>query len=587
MEELKREFLEYRKTYSLAKMINVVFKRNHKEYVERCERFVNDAYWVNNIKELFKIFEFDVKLPKCIVCGKTISFHSYEVAYNHNLLGKQRKPLLTCSRECRYSDKMVKLWKDKVSKTNFERYGVAETLSLKEIRDKSKETIKKKYGVENVSQSEIIKKKKEATFIEHYGVNNVFATEEGKEKIKQTLLNKYGVENIAHCQEIREKTKRTCYKKYGGACYLTGDEYISKILKKQYAIIVSLLKQYNTECLFSENEYRGHDELINDKRTRINYKFRCSDCGHEFESHFVSGNIPMCPICNDIGGGTSNLEIEISNFINEIASVVKTNDRTILDGMELDVLDENKKIAVEVNGLYWHSEEMGKDKKYHLNKTQKCLEKGIKLIHIFEDEWKEKKQIVKARLRHIFGVVKSKIYARKCEVRTIDSNLAQKFLKKYHLQGQCKSSINLGLFYKNRLVSVMTFSKSRYNKKIDWELLRYASIFSFNVIGGASKLLKHFEKHNSGSIISYADKRWGDGNLYRELGFKEMNDSSPSYFYIKGTKRYNRIMFQKHKLKNLLDNFDETLSEYENMSNHGFMRVWDCGNKVFIKNSID
>ena len=133
----------------------------------------------------------------------------------------------------------------------------------------------------------------------------------------------------------------------------------------------------------------------------------------------------------------------------------------------------------------------------------------------------------------------------------------------------------------------MAFSKSRFNKNYDWELLRFASIFSFNVIGGAGKLLKYFENNYDGSLISYSDKRWSKGNLYKQLGFEELKDSSPSYFYTKGTKRFNRVMYQKHKLKKLLENYDEKLSEYENMSNNGFMRIWDCGNKVFIKNSID
>ena len=584
MEELKKEFLEYRKEFGLTKMMRIVFQRSHEDFIQRCKDFVDSAEWVDDINELFKMFEYDVVLPKCIICGKTISFHSYDVAHNHNLKKPSIKPLLTCSKECRYSDEMVKMWKDKMTKTNLERYGTAETLSLKEMHDKAKETIREKYGVDNVSKSDIIKKKKEDTFINHYGVNNIFAAEEGKNKIKQTLMERYGVENVAHCAEVREKIRETCMKKYGGASYLTGNEYISKFLKKQYNVIVSILEKYDTECLFSSDEYRGYDEVVDEKRKRINYNFRCKKCGKEFESHFISGNIPKCPDCYDIGGGTSNLELEVLEFVKSLSQTVKNGDRTILDGLELDILDEVNKIAIEVNGLYWHCEEMGKDKYYHLDKTKKCLNKDIQLIHIFEDEWNEKKRIVKWRLKHLFGAVKSKIYARKCNVKEINNSSAQRFLQKYHLQGQCKSSLNLGLFYKNRLVSVMTFSKSRFNKNYDWELLRFASIFSFNVIGGAGKLLKYFENNYNGSLISYADKRWSKGNLYRQLGFDEIKDSSPSYFYTKGLKRFNRVMFQKHKLKKLLENYDENLSEYENMSNNGFMRIWDCGNKVFVKN---
>lgn len=127
----------------------------------------------------------------------------------------------------------------------------------------------------------------------------------------------------------------------------------------------------------------------------------------------------------------------------------------------------------------------------------------------------------------------------------------------------------------------MTFGKSRFNKNYDWELLRYCTIPNFNIIGGASKLLNHFRNHHSGSIISYADKRWSDGNLYRKLGFIELKDSQPNYFYVKDIRRFSRNQFQKHKLKDILKKFDPLMTEKENMLANGYSIIWDCGNKVF------
>lgn len=127
----------------------------------------------------------------------------------------------------------------------------------------------------------------------------------------------------------------------------------------------------------------------------------------------------------------------------------------------------------------------------------------------------------------------------------------------------------------------MTFGKPRFTRKYDWELHRYCTLSNFNIIGGAGKLLSYFRKNYQGSIISYADKRWSDGNLYRQLGFKELNDSEPEYYYTKGNLRFNRMEFQKHKLKNKLKVFNTELSEKENMIMNGYHITYGCGNKVF------
>lgn len=127
----------------------------------------------------------------------------------------------------------------------------------------------------------------------------------------------------------------------------------------------------------------------------------------------------------------------------------------------------------------------------------------------------------------------------------------------------------------------MTFGKPRFTRKYDWELHRYCTLSNFNIIGGAGKLLSYFRKNYQGSIISYADKRWSDGNLYRQLGFKELNDSEPEYYYTKGNLRFNRMEFQKHKLKNKLKVFNTELSEKENMIMNGYHITYGRGNKVF------
>ena len=214
------------------------------------------------------------------------------------------------------------------------------------------------------------------------------------------------------------------------------------------------------------------------------------------------------------------------------------------------------------------------------------------MIHIFEDELIFKEKIVKNRLKSNLGLIKNQIYARKCIIKEIDSQLTNKFLNKYHLQGEDKSAINLGLFYKTRLVAVMTFSKLRKalgqtHKERLWELSRYCTIATFNIVGGASKLLTHFERaYKPLKVITYADRRWSQGNMYYKLGFALDHISSPNYWYIPygGRFRYYRFNFRKNILPTKLEKFDSELTEWQNMQNNGYDRIWDCGNLVFIKN---
>lgn len=212
-------------------------------------------------------------------------------------------------------------------------------------------------------------------------------------------------------------------------------------------------------------------------------------------------------------------------------------------------------------------------------------------IPIFEHEWDVNKTLILAKLKHIFGINNSpKIYARKLAIKEISSKEAKQFLVLNHLQGSSNSEIRLGAFWGNKLVSLMTFSKPRIimkKKFIDgeYELARFASDINYNVVGSASKLLNHFKKHYVWTqVYSFADKRWSrNGNLYKILGFEQHTDSRPNYFYIKDGKAHHRFKFAKHAIKKLFPKeFDETLSEYKNMLNLGYDRIWDCGNYKFV-----
>jgi len=188
--------------------------------------------------------------------------------------------------------------------------------------------------------------------------------------------------------------------------------------------------------------------------------------------------------------------------------------------------------------LYWHSTKF-KEKDHHIKKFLECRDKGIKLIQISEDEYKDKKEIVYSRVNNLLGI-STKIHGRKCTVDIVDNSATKEFLNNNHIRGYCSSAHNYGLYYDSKLVSVMTFGKPRYAKEFDYELLRFCNIKDISVVGGASKLLSAFIRDaNPQSIISYADRNWSGGQLYRSLGFENVTVKDDNYgFFILKKKGY-------------------------------------------------
>lgn len=325
-------------------------------------------------------------------------------------------------------------------------------------------------------------------------------------------------------------------------------------------------KKHNNIYTYDYIDYQGSMSYLN-----ITCK-KHGEFSQRADRHLNGGG---CHSCNYLG--ESKIEKTLINLID--VDFIE-NDRSILDGKEIDLLYGN--IGIEVNGAYWHSEKfLSYD--YHLNKTKLAESKGIQLLHFWDFEIKNKQDLVASMVKSKLGLL-NKIYARKCTIKEVSNSDAKIFLDSNHLQGSSAiGSIRYGLYYDDMLVSLMTFSKSRYDKSIDYELIRFCNVLNTNVIGGASKLLKHFEKNYKGSLVSYANRRFSNGNLYRQLGFEFVSESKPNYFYIKGATILSRQMCQKHKLKSLLDTFDETLSETVNMHNNGYNKVFDCGNLKYIK----
>ena len=361
----------------------------------------------------------------------------------------------------------------------------------------------------------------------------------------------------------------------GHGCRKCANEFMTGInLSNTEEFIKKAKEIHGDENDYSLVDYKGAKEpvMIKCKKGHIYY---------QMPNKHLSGH--ACPYCTS---NVSRQEKEITDFVESLGFTTKKSDRKVLDGAkEIDITVPDKSIAIEFDGLYWHDEIRKPDKNYHLSKTEECGRKGLRLIHIFEDEWLDKKDIVKSRLKDILGTAKNKIYARKCEIRTVDSEECGKFLDENHIQGNIKAPIRYGLYHDGELVSVMTFCRPRRNlgstgKDGEYELLRFCSRLDTVVTGGASKLFAHFVKeHAPNDVVSYADRRWNTGNVYKKMGFEFSHFSQPNYFYIIGQHRFNRFNFRKDIL--VKQGFDKDKSEHEIMLERGIYRIYDCGCAVY------
>jgi hypothetical protein len=182
-------------------------------------------------------------------------------------------------------------------------------------------------------------------------------------------------------------------------------------------------------------------------------------------------------------------------------------------------------------------------------------------------------------------LTKTKIFARNCEIREIkDILLIKNFLNDNHIQGYVASSLKIGLYYNDELVSIMTFDHFEGRKKMEedcWNLSRFCNKIDTNIVGGASKLLKYFIKYkNPIRIISFADKSWSNGSLYYKLGFYLKSTSYPNYSYFIDKRRINKQRYKKSNLVKM--GYDINKPESKIMEDEfGTYKIFDCGQLKF------
>lgn len=480
------------------------------------------------------------EIRKCKMCPNT-----FKVKVNSNQI--------YCSSKCSNIDPEIKKKiGNSIKKTISEKYDGIHYMNDPEIQKKHKQSIKNKYGVE-------------------YALQNV----EVKEKFLKTMNDKYGVDYACQNKELLNKSINKRKEIYDSQ---------NNFQKRRESIYKKIINEWTHLTPLFELKDLKEKGLSNENK----YKFKCNKCGNKLEVGLNNGYTPNCRICNYSKINKSISENEITEYIQSIKPDLKIiqSDRKILKGLELDIYIPELKFAIEVNGIYWHSELKGKNKNYHLNKTKLCAQQGIQLLHFFDYHWETKKNIIKSIINSKLNKNET-IYARKCKIKEVNSSEKRKFINRTHLQGDCNSSINIGLFHEEKLVSIITFKKSRYDKKFEWEITRFSSELGIRVVGGFSKMLKYFiNNYDPNNIMTYADRSISVGNVYLKNGFTLLDVTKPNYFYIHPNKFniFHREQFQKHKLEKLLEVFDKEKTEVENMKLNGYSRIWDCGNYKFVLN---
>jgi hypothetical protein len=522
--------------------------------------FINNNSELNELPFKQKVWHFINNIehiPSCGHCNAMVSFKT-------TLIKGYSK---FCSNQCFNDYQKTQVGSDYVKSKIYDKHGVTSTNKLESVKAKKVETYIKKYGVDNPMKNEEIKIKQLKTIKENHGVSNPMHSDEIKNKQIKTINNQYGVDNVFQSEIIKSKIKERNQTNLG-VDYPTQSQTIKDKITENAN--TKLLAKYPFIKEITKHDIIGHcDKCESDfiiPRILLNERYRE---GYE-----------LCTNCSKIGTkSTSNHEKELQTYLTNINIPFEQQNRTILDGKELDAYIPSKNIAIEVDGLYWHSEIRGKHINYHLDKTKMCESKGIQLIHIFEDEWVFKNDIVKSRINNLLGLTPNKIYGRKCDIRIVNTKDKGEFLDNNHIQGRVGSSVNLGLYHNNELVSLMTFGQGRIAMGGDskhYELVRFCNKLDTSVIGGASKLLKYFIKtYEPNEIISYADRRWSNGGLYDTLGFTKIRVNKPNYWYVIGKERKHRFNFRKDKL--VREGFDADKSEHQIMLERKIYRIYDCG----------
>jgi hypothetical protein len=512
--------------------------------------------------------------------------------------------------------------REKAKQTNIERYGVDNAFKDADIREKAKQTNLERYGVDNVFKDATIREKAKKTNIERYGVDNVFKDADIREKAKQTNIERYGTETPFHSSAIQDKIKQTNLERYG-VTIVSKNETIKEKIKQtnmeRYGVESSLsstyvrkkIKQTNLERYGVENPFGNTEIQENIKQTNLErYGVENPSKRHisqeslnilndkELFCQFIKDK-PVYEITKELGvestliyrllnkyelqdyyqkRGPTYLEIEMKEFLDNNNISYEINNRTILGGQELDFYIPDYNIAIEMNGVYWHSDKFKINKNYHYDKWKICNDQGIHLISIFEDDWNLQKDKICNMILNFFNKKPKGIPARKTHIQKINGKIARNFLDQYHLQGYVTGTHYGAFDINDNLIGVMTFGTTRNGR---FELKRFVTD-NYTHSGLFSKLFKYAQNDlQFTEVVSFSDNTCFTGNVYKINGFNFIKVIGSDYRYLFNGKRVHKSNFKKSNIKQkfpeLSESIDNGMTETQAMTNLGIYKIYDCG----------
>lgn len=466
------------------------------------------------------------EFPKCPICGKELPLRNFKIGFQK-----------TCSRECGnvnfHSEETVKKMTKTVRQKNFykckKRFFWLQDIDLKYDDTDGNWVILKNYckhGDIRIYQSRLTNVYK-----------NILSDGTLCPDCNKEIFNSY-----IPTQDEYDNFVKTFPEFYNANLYRLDKEFWMLYYPKKLKLLkIFYEKHFGNFDIADNNCYaEAYYAIINHIVTRP--KCKCEGCSND--AIFFNGQSGYSIFCKEhsVGYNCSGIEYEVKDFIDSLGISYIHNDRNLI-GKELDFYFPDKNLAIEVNGCWYHSDKF-KSKNYHRNKFQKCLDNGVELIYIWEDDWKYSKSIIQNYLKAKLGIFDRQIYARNTELREVSISDSRKFLDENHLQGYCNAKFRYGLYYYDELVQMMTFGYSRF-KKGEIELLRFCTKGEVKIIGGASKLFTAFIRQNPDitDIISYANCDISKGDIYERLGFKYIHTTDNWSWLYNGMRinRFNKI----------------------------------------------
>lgn len=554
-EEVSIKLKELRKRTGLsqsnfAKRINVPYK-TYGQWEQKVAMPKDCENLLKNIEDMVIELEKEMQSKGDLINGKIKKKYYNNGIENIMLLEGEPTPEGFVPGMVKKSKEDKEKVNDKRKQTNLEKYGAALPLQSKEIQEKVKQTNLERYGVENVSQAKEVREKVKATISEKYG-GNPMLSEEVKEKVKKTNIERYGVENVYQSEEIKDKIRKVNLERYGVEYPFQSKEIFEKgieTFKKKYGVTSPLKSEELKERVKQTNRDKyGVDWQY--QRPEVRRYSGNSKPNRDFEDLLKESNLSY------------TREFALENF-----------------SFDFKVGD----VLIEIDPSPTHNTEWNPfgrkciDSLYHKRKSEAASRNRYRCIHVFD--WDDVNKIV--------NILKDRetLYARKCEIREASVGDTNTLLNTYHLQGTCRGQeIRIGLYYNNELVSLMTFGKPRYNKKYQYELLRYCSIK--NIVGGAEKIFKYFvSRYKPSSVVSYCDDSKFSGDVYNKLGFILISHGDPScHWYSSKEKRHitDNLLRQRGYDQLFNENHGKGTSNTDLILQRGYLPVYDCGQATYV-----